>query len=259
MAEELKKSTDIKKETPKKMTTSTNKTKTTTTKAASKTTSSSKPSTSDKKIVTTKVQTVKPANKVSFKEELPKKVFGLSKIYSQAIFDVILSERASKRFSTHKVKNRGEVSGTGKKPWRQKGSGNARAGSLRSPIFVGGGRVFGPTTARNYSLKVNRKVRKNALLSALTLLAKDNAILVHEFKLAKPSTRDLLIELNKKGLAMLNNVLIISNDENIYLSARNLPNVSVGKITSLSVEDLIAADALVLSKEDIKYLEGLVK
>ena len=186
MAEELKKSTDIKKETPKKMTTSTNKAKTTTTKAASKTTSSSKPSTSDKKIVTTKVQTVKPANKVSFKEELPKKVFGLSKIYSQAIFDVILSERASKRFSTHKVKNRGEVSGTGKKPWRQKGSGNARAGSLRSPIFVGGGRVFGPTTARNYSLKVNRKVRKNALLSALTLLAKDNAILVHEFKLAKP-------------------------------------------------------------------------
>lgn len=259
MAEELKKSTDIKKETPKKMTTSTNKAKTTTTKAASKTTSSSKPSTSDKKIVTTKVQTVKPANKVSFKEELPKKVFGLSKIYSQAIFDVILSERASKRFSTHKVKNRGEVSGTGKKPWRQKGSGNARAGSLRSPIFVGGGRVFGPTTARNYSLKVNRKVRKNALLSALTLLAKDNAILVHEFKLAKPSTRDLLIELNKKGLAMLNNVLIISNDETIYLSARNLPNVFVGKITSLSVENLIAADALVLSKEDIKYLEGLVK
>lgn len=259
MAEELKKSTDIKKETPKKMTTSTNKTKTTTTKAASKTTFSSKPSTSDKKIVTTKVQTVKPANKVSFKEELPEKVFGLSKIYSQAIFDVILSERASKRFSTHKVKNRGEVSGTGKKPWRQKGSGNARAGSLRSPIFVGGGRVFGPTTARNYSLKVNRKVRKNALLSALTLLAKDNAILVHEFKLAKPSTRDLLIELNKKGLAMLNNVLIISNDENIYLSARNLPNVSVGKITSLSVEALVAADALVLSKEDIKYLEGLVK
>ena len=258
MVEELKKSTEVKKETPKKITTST-KAKTTTTKAASKTTSNSKPSTSDKKIVTTKVQTVKPANKVSFKEELPKKVFGLSKIYSQAIFDVILSERASKRFSTHKVKNRGEVSGTGKKPWRQKGSGNARAGSLRSPIFVGGGRVFGPTTARNYSLKVNRKVRKNALLSALTLLAKDNAILVHEFKLAKPSTRDLLIELNKKGLAMLNNVLIISNDETIYLSSRNLPNVSVGKITSLSVEDLIAADALVLSKEDIKYLEGLVK
>ena len=258
MAEELKKSTEVKKETPKKMTTSTNKTKTTTTKATSKTTSNSKSSTSDKKIVT-KVQTLKPADKVSFKEELPKKVFGLSKIYSQAIFDVILSERASKRFSTHKVKNRGEVSGTGKKPWRQKGSGNARAGSLRSPIFVGGGRVFGPTTARNYSLKVNRKVRKNALLSALTLLAKDNAILVHEFKLAKTSTRDLLIELNKKGLAMLNNVLIISNDETIYLSARNLPNVSVGKITSLSVEDLIAADALVLSKEDIKYLEGLVK
>ncbi|EPL05758.1 50S ribosomal protein L4, partial [Chlamydia psittaci 02DC14] len=141
----------------------------------------------------------------------------------------------------------------------QKGTGSARAGSLRSPIFVGGGRAFGPTVQRNYNLKVNKKVRKNALISALTLLAKEKAVLVHEFKVSKPSTRDLLIELNKKKIAVLNNVLLVSNDENVFLSARNLPNVNVVKVTSLSVENLVAADVLVISKEDIKYLEGLVK
>ena len=196
-----------------------------------------KKTTSDaKKPVTVKVQTHKIAKKVSFDVTLPKSVFGLTK-----------------------VKNRGEVSGTGKKPWAQKGTGNARAGSMRSPIFVGGGRVFGPTTARNYNLKVNKKVRRNALLSVLSQLASDKAVLVHEFELKAPSTRDLLIQLAKKNLAELNNVLVVTNDENIYLSARNLPNVHVTKITSLSVESLLAADVLVLSAADVKYLEGMVK
>lgn len=219
-----------------------------------------KKTTSDvKKPVTVKVQTPKIAKKVSFDVTLPKSVFGLTKVYPQAVFDTILSERASKRFATHKVKNRGEVSGTGKKPWAQKGTGNARAGSMRSPIFVGGGRVFGPTTARNYNLKVNKKVRRNALLSVLSQLASDKAVLVHEFELKAPSTRDLLIQLAKKNLAELNNVLVVTNDENIYLSARNLPNVHVTKITSLSVESLLAADVLVLSAADVKYLEGMAK
>ncbi|WP_412031465.1 50S ribosomal protein L4 [Metamycoplasma buccale] len=196
---------------------------------------------------------------VSFDITLPKSVFGIEKIYNQAIFDAILSERASRRFANHKVLTRGEVSGTGKKPWRQKGTGNARAGSMRSPIFVGGGRAFGPTTARNYNLKINKKARKNALLSALTLLANAKSILVKEYKLEKPSTKKLLVELNKDNLALLNNVLLVSNDENVFLSARNLPNVSVTKITSLSIESLIAADVLIISKDDIKILEGMVK
>lgn len=104
----------------------------------------------------------KSVAKVAKKEEnndLPKSVFGLEKIHTQSVFDAILVERGSKRLATHKVKNRGEVSGTGKKPWPQKHTGNARAGSLRSPIFVGGGRAFGPTTERNYNLKIN-KARK---------------------------------------------------------------------------------------------------
>ncbi|WP_027122895.1 50S ribosomal protein L4 [Metamycoplasma spumans] len=190
---------------------------------------------------------------------LPKSVFGLEKVYSQAIFDAILSERGSKRLATHKTKTRGEVSGSGKKPWAQKHTGNARTGSLRSPIFVGGGKVFGPTTERNYNLKINKKARRNALLSALTLLANDKAVLVKEYALEKISTRALLTELAKDELVNVNNVLLVSSNETVFTSARNLPNVHVTKVTSLSVEALLAADVLVISENDIKVLEGLAK
>ncbi|MBN0970709.1 50S ribosomal protein L4 [Mycoplasma phocoeninasale] len=191
--------------------------------------------------------------------KLPKSVFGLEKIYNQAIFDAILAERGAKRLATHKVKNRGEVSGTGKKPWDQKHTGRARSGSLRSPIFVGGGRAFGPTVERNYDLKINKKARRNALFSALSLLAKDNAVLVKDFQLEKISTRALLVELSKDDLANLNNILIVSSNETLFMSARNLPNVKISKISSLSVEALLAADVLVIGSEEIKFLEGMAK
>ncbi|TPR53682.1 50S ribosomal protein L4 [Metamycoplasma neophronis] len=190
---------------------------------------------------------------------LPKSVFGLEKVYSQAIFDAILAERGAKRLATHKTKTRGEVSGSGKKPWAQKHTGNARAGSLRSPIFVGGGKVFGPTTERNYNLKINKKARRNALLSALTLLANDQAVLVKEYALDKISTRALLTEMAKDKLVNLNNVLLVSSNDTVFMSARNLPNVHVTKVTSLSVEALLAADVLVISENDVKVLEGLAK
>ncbi|PZW01608.1 50S ribosomal protein L4 [Metamycoplasma auris] len=190
---------------------------------------------------------------------LPKSVFGIEKIYAQSIFDAILAERASKRLATHKVKSRGEVSGTGKKPWAQKHTGNARAGSLRSPIFVGGGRAFGPTTERNYELKINKKARRNALFSALTMLANASSVLVRNYKLESISTRALLVELNKDNLINLNNILIVTSDEIIFKSARNLPNVHTTKVTSLSIEALVAADVLVISEKDIEYLEGMAK
>ncbi|MCV3753569.1 50S ribosomal protein L4 [Mycoplasma enhydrae] len=190
---------------------------------------------------------------------LPKSVFGLEKIYAQAVFDAIMAERGAKRLATHKVKNRGEVSGTGKKPWAQKGTGSARAGSKRSPVFVGGGRAFGPTIERNYDLKINKKARKNALFSALTMLAKEDSVLVRDYKLEEISTRALLVELNKNNLINLNNVLIISSDEKVFKSARNLPNVHVSKVTSLSIEALVAADVMIISEQDIKFLEGMAK
>ncbi|TPI01850.1 50S ribosomal protein L4 [Mycoplasma struthionis] len=212
-----------------------------------------------------KTKTVKVSKDVKAKHplfsnaSLPKEIFGLEKVYSQAVFDAILSERASKRFATHKTKTRAEVSGTGKKPWDQKHTGNARAGSLRSPIFVGGGRVFGPTVERNYTLKVNKKARKNALKSALTLLAQDQAVLVKEYKLDKISTKSLLVELAKDELLNVRRTLLVSSDEKVFMSARNLPNVNVTRVTSLSIEALVATDVLVISKEDIAYLEGILK
>ncbi|MDI3349429.1 50S ribosomal protein L4 [Mycoplasmopsis arginini] len=204
-------------------------------------------------------KSVAKAAKKEENNDLPKSVFGLEKIHTQSVFDAILVERGSKRLATHKVKNRGEVSGTGKKPWPQKHTGNARAGSLRSPIFVGGGRAFGPTTERNYNLKINKKARKNALFSALTMLTNANAVLVREYELDKISTRALLVELNKDDLINLNNVLIVSSNEVVFKSAKNLPNVNVSKVTSLSIEALVAADVLVISEKDIKFLEGMAK
>nr|WP_230861263.1 50S ribosomal protein L4 [Mycoplasma sp. 'Moose RK'] len=190
--------------------------------------------------------------------QLPEALFGLKTPHSQAIFDSILSERASRRFSTHKVKNRAEVSGTGKKPWKQKTTGKARAGSKRSPIFVGGGRAFGPTTARNYQLKVNKKVKKLAFVSALSQLANHQQVLVSDFAMTKVSTKTLVNQLKSLEIAHLRRILIASTDQNLFLSARNLPNVELLKPTSLTVESLIKADLLVISEKDLKVLEGKI-
>ncbi len=190
---------------------------------------------------------------------LPKAVFGV-KVNTQAIFDTIMSERAAVRQGTHKVKNKGEVSGTGKKPWAQKGTGRARAGSLRSNVFVGGGVAFGPTNNRNYNLKVNKKVRKNALHSALTLKANDKAVIVNEIKLTKVSTKSMIAAITDLKLKdTQKKLLIITEDEKLFLSSNNLPKVQTIKVSSLSVEAIINADVIVISSADIKTLEGGTK
>ncbi len=190
-------------------------------------------------------------------EGLTSVLFNSEKIYNQAMFDVVIADRAALRQGTHKVKNRGEVSGTGKKPWQQKGTGKARTGSLRTPVFVGGGRAFGPTTERNYKVKVNKKVRKNALVSALTLLARKNGVVVADLTLSKISTKLLLSQL--KELNAGKKTVIVTSDSNVFFSARNVQNVYVTKVTSLSVENILWADTLVITNCAVKYLEGLVK
>lgn len=203
------------------------------------------------------IQTRKYENLVKFNSnnDLPASLFELKNLHYQAIFDSILSERASRRFSTHKVKNRAEVSGTGKKPWKQKSTGKARAGSKRSPIFVGGGRAFGPTTQRNYDLKVNKKVKKIAFISALSQLAQNQQILVSDFAMDKISTKSLVDQLKTFKIHHLRHILIASSDPNLFLSARNLANVELVKPNSLTVESLIKADLLVISKNDVANLE----
>ncbi|ADR24718.1 50S ribosomal protein L4 [Mycoplasmopsis bovis] len=191
--------------------------------------------------------------------KLNPKLFASSKIYSQAIFDTIISDRASRRQGTHDVKSRAEVRGGGKKPWRQKGTGRARAGSTRSPIWVGGGRAFGPTPARNYKLKVNKKVRFNAFISALTLLAQSKAVVIDDFKLESISTKAAINKLNDLGIKNQKHILIATNDEVTYKSVANLQNVICVKPSSVSVENLIWADVLVLSTEGYENFEGRIK
>ncbi|MGL4252031.1 MAG: 50S ribosomal protein L4 [Metamycoplasmataceae bacterium] len=190
---------------------------------------------------------------------LPKELFEIDNINNQAIFDTLLSERGSRRQGTHAVKTRATVSGTGKKPWKQKGTGKARAGTLRSPVFVGGGRAFGPQVERNYNTKVNKKVRRLAFLSALTLLNQENSILVtNDIKLSKPKTSDLLKQLEKLNLLERKHILLVTSDENIFKSANNT-KVETIKVNSLSVESLLWTDALVINEADLKTLEGMLK
>lgn len=209
---------------------------------------------------TAKIEKIDPNAKFAFdSSKLPVEVFGLEKIYEQAIFDTILSERASRRQGTHSVKTRAEVRGGGKKPWRQKGTGRARAGSTRSPIWVGGGRAFGPRTERNYSIKVNKKAKRAAFFSALTLLAKDNAVVVDDFKLDAISTKAAVAKLQSLNIANVKHVLVVSDNDTVYRSLSNVPNVAVIKPSSTTVEALIWADVLVLSTEGLKIFEGRAK
>lgn len=206
-----------------------------------------------------KVKKSKEIKKVEFNVKLPSKLYSSEKIYEQAIFDTILSDRASRRQGTHQVKNRAQVSGSGKKPWRQKGTGRARTGSLRTPIFVGGGRAFGPRSAKNYTLKVNKKVRKAAFLSALTMLAKSRAIAIDDLKLEQISTKNLVEKLIQLQVNNLRRILIVTEDTIVYKSASNISNVATIKANSLSVELLLAADVMIISNESLKLLEGKYK
>lgn len=225
-------------------------------KPATKPTASAK--TGEKKVEIKQTKNVAKVN-ITNKVSLPNELFGKTEIHSQAIFDTILYERGSRRNPTHKVKSRAEVSGTGKKPWKQKGTGKARAGSLRSPIFVGGGRAFGPTNNKNYKIKLNKKVRKLAFASALSQLAQNNQVLVSDFVQKEISTKTLVKKLASEKLNELKNVLIISSSSELFLSARNLQNVKVTKWSSILVEDLVKADVFIISESDIKNLEGRFK
>ncbi|QNM93431.1 50S ribosomal protein L4 [Mycoplasma sp. Pen4] len=224
--------------------------------AETKKTTAKKAAPKSQKVTVAKEKNVK---KPAFKAELPAKLFASEKIYEQAIFDSILSERASRRQGTHQVKNRAEVSGSGKKPWRQKGTGRARTSSLRTPVFVGGGRAFGPQSNKNYSLKVNRKVKLAAFVSGLTLLARDNAVIVNNLPVDKYSTKELVAQLTDLNVYNLKHILIVTESETVYKSASNLQNVFATRANSLTVESIIGADVMIISEESLKLLEGKVK
>jgi large subunit ribosomal protein L4 len=172
----------------------------------------------------------------------------------QLFYDVVLSQLAKRRSGTAATKNRTAVSGGGKKPWKQKGTGRARAGSSRSPLWRGGGIVFGPTP-RSYEIAVPKKVRKLALCSALSMKLKENKMLIID-KLEFPviKTKAVVSILKQLGLS---NVLIIEQENlNLEMSARNVPHVKVLRPEGLNVYDVLKYEHIVITQPCVEKLQG---
>ncbi|MFA7109902.1 MAG: 50S ribosomal protein L4 [Bacilli bacterium] len=179
-------------------------------------------------------------------------------VNNSAMFDAVNVYRSNMRQATSKTKKRDEVSGGGKKPWRQKGTGRARAGSSRSPIWVGGGIVFGPTGDQNYTLQQNKKEHRLALKSALTLKVKDGLKVVDNLELKEIKTKSF-VEI-VKALKAEGRILVVLTDveENLALSARNLINVTITVPTNVSVYDLLNNQSVIMSKAAVKALEEVL-
>ena len=178
----------------------------------------------------------------------------------KVLYDAIILQRASLRQGTHSTKTRSEVSGGGRKPWRQKGTGHARQGSIRAVQWVGGGR-YGTPVPRDYSKKQNRKERRLALQTAfLNLYNNKGLVVVDEIKVATPKTKEMVNMLNSLEL-MNKKVLIVVNEleENLILASRNLLNIALIEANELNVLDLSYADAVLTTKEGLKSIEEVLK
>ena len=178
-------------------------------------------------------------------------------VNTQVMFDAVQVYQSNMRQATAKTKTRAEVSGGGRKPWRQKGTGRARAGSTRSPIWVGGGVALGPDGNQSYKLSQNKKAHKLALKSALTLKVKEKELKVfHGFEFVgktKEAVKFLsAIKAEKK-------VLLVTADDLLIQAANNLSNVILRTANNISVYDLLNANHLVISEEDIKAVEEALK
>jgi large subunit ribosomal protein L4 len=189
--------------------------------------------------------------------ELLDSVFGIEP-NQQAVYDVVKAQRAAMRQGTHKTKTRTEVRGGGRKPWRQKGTGRARAGSNTSPVWVGGGIVFGPSP-RSYKVKVNRKVRRLALKSVLSSkVAANQLVVLDKLELEAVKTKGMVEVLSNLGLT--GKVAIVLNDANanVALSARNIPNVTVTNVDHVSVYELMNFTTVVVTADAVKKYEEVL-
>jgi large subunit ribosomal protein L4 len=189
------------------------------------------------------------------KVELPEALFS-APINTAVLHQVVTAQLAGRHLGTHSTKKRGEVSGGGKKPYRQKGTGRARQGSIRSPQYRGGGVVFGPQP-RSYVQRLPRQMRRLALVGALTSKFGDDAIcVIDEFGLEEPKTRalvDVLEALGRSGGRVL--IVAPEGDPSLILSARNLPDVEVIRADSLNVVAVLNADTVLIEKPALSKME----
>jgi large subunit ribosomal protein L4 len=186
--------------------------------------------------------------------ELNDNVFGVE-VNQHVLYEVVKNQLANKRQGTQSVKTRAEVRGGGRKPWRQKGTGRARQGSIRAPHFVGGGVSFAPKP-RDYSYSVPKKVRRLAMKSALSSKVLDNELFViDEIKIDAPKTKEIaniLKNLNSSKKAL---IVMDRKDENIIKSARNIKGVQTALVNTINVYDILKYDAFIITKDAVKKVE----
>ena len=184
-------------------------------------------------------------------------IFGIEP-NENAEFEAILRQRASMRQGTHAVKNRSAVSGGGKKPWRQKGTGRARQGSIRSPQFRGGGIVFGPTP-RSYKYSLPRKVRQLAIKSALSQKVLDNALVVVDaLNFDAPKTKEFAGVMDNLKVAEKVLVVVTDDDKNAALSARNLANATVVTPGGVNILSVVDSQKIVITKSALSQVEEVL-
>lgn len=192
--------------------------------------------------------------------DLPKSVFG-AEPNDHAIWQAVTTQLANSRQGTAMTKNRSRVSGGGKKPWRQKGRGTARVGSIRSPLWVGGGRAFGPQP-RDYSKSLNKKVKRLARISALSYKAREQKIqCIEDFNLESPKTKQMAGILKGLGLERIKTLLVLGEgNRTVWLSGRNIQHLTVREVSSISTYDIMNAEMLLIQKSALaKIKEVLVK
>ena len=196
--------------------------------------------------------------KTSKKIKLDKAVFGVEP-NDHAIYLDVKSYLANKRQGTHKSKQRADIKGSTRKIKKQKGTGTARAGSIKNPLFRGGGRIFGPIP-RDYSQKVNKKVKRLARKSALSIKAKEKSIfIIEDFQMEKPNTKEFTKMLKALGISGKKNLLILEElNKNVYLSSRNLKNSNVVIDSELNTYGISNANNLIISEGSIPKIESLL-
>jgi len=187
---------------------------------------------------------------------LPKSIFEIE-FNPDLLHQVVLSQSSNRRQGTAKAKDRGEVSGGGKKPWRQKGTGRARHGSIRSPLWAGGGATFGPTNLKNYKKIVPKNMRRKAILMVLSQKAQNNLILIlDKFETEKPATKETAKGFKKLFLEKGNGMVVLPEmDKNAILSVRNIKDARVMQAKDLNAFDLLQCKYVVMPKKSVEIIK----
>lgn len=197
-------------------------------------------------------------NKTIEKINVRQDVFGGGQIRQSLMHQAVINYLANQRQGTHCTKTKGLVSGGGRKPYRQKKTGRARAGSNRSPLWRGGGTIFGPQP-RDYSYKLPKKMKRQALMAALyEKLSRNEVVVVDSIPLEKPKTKEMVAILQNLGLDNKRVLIVLhQEDKTIALSARNIPNVRIARAADLNTYEVISATMLLMTREAWIRLEGL--